>query len=66
MGCNAFFESCADAAVSEGMDALSNGPPLFIEQEAADTFIKAGHRTHLATEEAARTRLGFLRLTKGG
>jgi hypothetical protein len=29
-------------------------------------LIRAGHRTHTATEEAARTRLGLLRLTKGG
>jgi hypothetical protein len=27
-GCYAFFDSCANAAVSEGLDALSNGPPL--------------------------------------
>jgi hypothetical protein len=35
-------------------------------QTAAVALIRAGHSTHTATEEAARTRLGFLRLTKGG
>jgi hypothetical protein len=33
---------------------------------AAIALIKAGNRTHSATEEAARTQLGFLRLAKGG
>jgi hypothetical protein len=66
IGCYAFSDSCANAAISEGLDALSNGPPLSTEQEAAVTLIRAGHRTHLATEEAARTLLGFLRLTKSG
>jgi hypothetical protein len=66
IGCYAIFESCANTAISEGMDTLSNGPPLSAEQTAAVALIKAGHRTHTATEEAARTRLGFLRLTKCG
>jgi hypothetical protein len=66
IGCYAFFDSCANAAISKGMDTMSNGPPLSAEQTAAVAFIRAGHRTHTATEEAARTRLGFLRLTKGG
>jgi hypothetical protein len=66
IGCYAFFDSCANAAVREGPDALSNGPPLSAEQTAAIALIIAGHRTLTATEEAARTRLGFLRLTKGG
>jgi hypothetical protein len=48
------------------MDTLSNGPPLSAEQTAAAALVRAGHRTHTATEEATRTRLGFLRLTKGG
>jgi hypothetical protein len=29
-------------------------------------YQSGSYRTHTATEEAARTRLGFLRLTKGG
>jgi hypothetical protein len=66
MGCYAFFDSCANAVISEGVDKLSNSPPLSAEQTAVDALIRAGHRTHTATEEAARTRLGFLRLTKGG
>jgi hypothetical protein len=41
-------------------------PPLSTEQAAAVALIKAGHRTHATTKEAARTRLGFLRLTKDG
>jgi hypothetical protein len=66
IGCYAFFDSCANMATSEGLDTLSHGPPLSAEQTAAIALITAGHRTHTATEEAARTRLGFLRLTKGG
>jgi hypothetical protein len=48
------------------LDTLSNGSPLLAEQTAAVALIRAGHRTHTATEEGARTRQGFLRLTKGG
>jgi hypothetical protein len=63
IGCYAVFDSCANAAISEGMDALSSGPPLSLEHAPAVTLITTGNRTHTATEEAARTRLGFLRLT---
>jgi hypothetical protein len=66
IGCYAFVDSCANAAIGEALDALSAGPPLPAEQAAAVALIIAGHRTHASTEEAARTRLGFLRLTKGG
>jgi hypothetical protein len=66
IGCYAFFDICANAAVGEALDALSTGPPIPAEQAAAVALIRAGHRTHIATEEAARTRQGFLRLTKGG
>jgi hypothetical protein len=66
IGCYAFFDSCANAAIGEALDALSAGPPLIAERAAAVALIIAGHRTHAATEEAARTRMGFLRLTKGG
>jgi hypothetical protein len=48
------------------VDTLSNGPPLSAKQAVAVALIRAGHRTHTTTEEAARTRLGFLRLTNGG
>jgi hypothetical protein len=27
IGCYAFFDTCANAEISEGMDTLSNGPP---------------------------------------
>jgi hypothetical protein len=66
IGCYEFFDNCANATIGEGLDALSSGPPLSTEQAAFVALITAGHRTHTATEEAARTRLGFLRLTKGG
>jgi hypothetical protein len=66
IGCYAFFDSCANAAVSEALDALSTDPPLSTEHKTAVALMRSGHRTHAATEEAARTRLGFLLLTKGG
>jgi hypothetical protein len=66
IGCHAFFDNYANAAIGEALDALSTGPPLPAEQVAAVALIRAGHRNHTATMEAARTRLGFLRLTKGG
>jgi hypothetical protein len=66
IGCYAFFDNCANAAIDEALDALSSGPPLSTVQAAAVTLIRAGHRTHAPTEEAARNRLGFLRLIKGG
>jgi hypothetical protein len=65
IGCYAFFDSCANAAIGEGLDTLSNGPPLSAEQTMAVALMRAGHRNYTATKEAARTRLGFLRLTKG-
>jgi hypothetical protein len=64
--CYAFFNSCADAAISEDLDALSNGPSLSPEQATAVAIIRTGSPTHTTTEEADRTRLGFLPLTKGG
>jgi hypothetical protein len=64
IGCYAFFDICANAAIGEGLDTMSNAPPPSAEQTAAVALIRAGRRTHTAT--AARTRLGFLRLTKGG
>jgi hypothetical protein len=66
IGCYAFFGSCANAAIGEALDTLSTGPPLSMKNAAAAALIRAGHRTHAATEEAARTRLGFLHLSKGG
>jgi hypothetical protein len=67
IGCYAFFfDSCANASIGEALDTLSYRPPLPAEQAAAIALIRAGHRTHTATEEAARTRVGCLRLTKGG
>jgi hypothetical protein len=65
IGCYAFFESCANSAIGEGLDARLSGPTLSPEQAATIALFRGGHRTHPAPEEAARTRLGFLRLTKG-
>jgi hypothetical protein len=31
IGCYAFFDSCANAGISEGMDAVSSGTPLSTE-----------------------------------
>jgi hypothetical protein len=45
---------------------MSNGPPLSSKHATTVALIKAGNRTNTTTEEAARTRLGFLRLIKGG
>jgi hypothetical protein len=50
IGCYAFFDSCANAAIGEALDALSAGPPLPTEHAAAVALIRAGHRTHAATE----------------
>jgi hypothetical protein len=66
IGCYAVFDSCANTAITEGMDALSSGPYVLTEHTAAVALIIAGHRTHASTAEDARTRLGFLRLTKCG
>jgi hypothetical protein len=66
IGCYAFFDSRANAAISEGFDALSNSPPLSPEQVAAVVLNISGNRTQIATEEAARARLSFLRPTKSG
>jgi hypothetical protein len=66
IGCYAFFDMCANAAIGEALDTLLAGLPPPAEQKAGVALIRAGHRTHTATEEGARTRLGFLRLTKGG
>jgi hypothetical protein len=52
IGCYAFFDNCANAAIGEALDALSTGPPLPPEQAATVALIRAGHRTHTATKEA--------------
>jgi hypothetical protein len=66
IGSYALFGNRANTAIGEGLDALLFGPPLMTEQSAVVALIRAGHRTHATTGEAALTRLGFLRLTKGG
>jgi hypothetical protein len=66
ISCNAFFDGRANAAISEDLDALPSRPPLSTKHNATVALIRAGHRTHTTTEEGARNRLGFLRLTKGG
>jgi hypothetical protein len=49
IGCNAFFDIYANAAISEGLDALSSGPPLSTPQTAFVALMRVGHRTHAAT-----------------
>jgi hypothetical protein len=66
IGYYAFLDSRSNTATSEGLGALSNGPPLSPEHAQAVAFVRAGNRTHTTTEKAAHTRLGFLRLTKSG
>jgi hypothetical protein len=48
------------------LGSLSTCHALSPEQATTISLIRAGYRTHAATEESARTRLGFLRLTKCG
>jgi hypothetical protein len=55
IGCYAFFDSCANAVIGEALDTQSAGPPTSTEQAATAALIRAGHRTHEATDEAART-----------
>jgi hypothetical protein len=38
IGCNAFIDSCANTAISEGMDAMSSGPPLSTKQTKVVAF----------------------------
>jgi hypothetical protein len=54
IGCYAFFDCCANTAITEGTDALSAGLTLPPEHAAAFTLIRAGHMTHTSTEEATR------------
>jgi hypothetical protein len=62
----AVFDSCVNAAIGEVMNAMSTLTPLSPEHAACAAIILGGTRTHAATEEACRTRLGFFRPTKGG
>jgi hypothetical protein len=39
IGCYAFFDSCANAAICEALDTLSTGPPLPAERAAAVALI---------------------------
>jgi hypothetical protein len=64
IGCNTVFDSGANTAVGEALHVMSSGPPLSQEQGAAVVTLKASYRFHLVTKNA-RTRLGYIRLTKG-
>jgi hypothetical protein len=66
IGCYAFFDSCANAAVGEDLVAMPTGSTLSPEQTAAHAHIKAVIEPTTRRKEAAHTRLGFLRLIKGG
>jgi hypothetical protein len=61
-----YFRSCANAAATEALDAMSTGPTLTEEYNAVVALRRASHHTHMATEESARIPLGYIRLTKGG
>jgi hypothetical protein len=64
IGCNAFFDSYANASISEGREALASA--LLIDEAHGNRCPHpSGSSHHASTEEAART-LGFLHLTKGG
>jgi hypothetical protein len=51
IGCNAFCDISANAAVGEALDSLSYGPPLSHEQKAAVAVLKTSHRTYGDGEE---------------
>jgi hypothetical protein len=56
----------SSTATIKGIDALSIGQPISPGQAMAVALIMASNRIHNATDEATCTRLGFLRITKGG
>jgi hypothetical protein len=59
IGCNAFF----NAAASEDMGELSFGVAISTEHQEAVALLRASHRTRMAAEENARSRLGYIYLT---
>eukprot|EP00873_Tetraselmis_striata_P012723 jgi/Tetstr1/432987/TSEL_022324.t1 len=66
LGCYAFFSSCANEAMRGALESLSTESATPASKAAALAELRACYRTHLAAEEATRSRLGYLRLAKNG
>eukprot|EP00873_Tetraselmis_striata_P007804 jgi/Tetstr1/428068/TSEL_018123.t1 len=66
LGCYAFFSSCANEAMRGALESLSTESATPASKAAALAELRACYRTHLATEEATRSRLGYLQLAKNG
>eukprot|EP00873_Tetraselmis_striata_P017157 jgi/Tetstr1/437421/TSEL_026103.t1 len=66
LGCYAFFSSCANEAMRCALESLSTESATPAGKAAALAELRACYRTHLATEEATRSRLGYLQLAKNG
>eukprot|EP00873_Tetraselmis_striata_P006969 jgi/Tetstr1/427233/TSEL_017420.t1 len=66
LGCYAFFISCANEAMRGDLESLSTESATAESKTVALAELRASYRTHLATEEATRSRLGYLQLAKKG
>eukprot|EP00873_Tetraselmis_striata_P000339 jgi/Tetstr1/420603/TSEL_011691.t1 len=66
LGCYAFFSSCANEAMRSALESLSTESATAERQAATLAELRACYRTHLATEEATRSQLGYLQLAKNG
>eukprot|EP00873_Tetraselmis_striata_P009938 jgi/Tetstr1/430202/TSEL_020032.t2 len=66
LDCYAFFSSCANEAMRGALESLSTESATPASKAAALAELRACYRTHLATEEATRSRLGYLQLAKNG
>eukprot|EP00873_Tetraselmis_striata_P000141 jgi/Tetstr1/420405/TSEL_011521.t1 len=66
LGCYAFFSSCANEAMRGALESLSTESATPASKAASLAELRACYRTHLATEEATRSRLGYLQLAKNG
>eukprot|EP00873_Tetraselmis_striata_P042506 jgi/Tetstr1/462770/TSEL_007722.t1 len=66
LGCYAFVNSCANEAMRGAPESLSTEYATAESKAAALAELRAFYRTHLVTEEATRSRLGYLQLAKNG
>eukprot|EP00873_Tetraselmis_striata_P018053 jgi/Tetstr1/438317/TSEL_026884.t1 len=66
LGCHAFFTCCANEAMRGTLKTLLAESTTEDGKAAALAELRACYRTHLATEEATRSRLGYLQLAKNG
>eukprot|EP00873_Tetraselmis_striata_P038373 jgi/Tetstr1/458637/TSEL_004341.t1 len=66
LGCYAFLSSCANEAMRGALESLSTESATAASKAAALAELRACYRTHLATEEATRSRLSYLQLAKNG